>query len=189
MTLTWLPGHRSRSRFARGASLVHAECPLEQALRSDDADVQARLLREAWSPQPGDGVLLVASAAGLRLLGESESVLELAVASLRKRFQHRLVVEPPKVRLAFGNPTLEPWMTVVVTASPNHLHDIRADFVRRCGSSPDVRDADPCVLEGEGPLRRLLGYARGLAAIAPGSRASVALSRYLPVDDGGPAAA
>ena len=189
MNLSWIAGARGRSRFAKGASLIHSECPLEQVVRSEDPDVHDGLLREPWSGPRRDGVLLLGDGSGLRLLGRTECVLDAAVASLRQRFGDRLAVDPPVVRLAHGNPTLEPWMTVVVSASARHRGDVQSDFLARSGCGAEVRDGDPFVLEGEAPLARLLGYARSLRALAPEAHATIALSRYLPVDDGGPRAA
>jgi hypothetical protein len=189
MTVRWLPGHRSPAGHGHRASLIHAECPIEQVVRSDDADVQQRLLREPWAARPAPGVLSLGDAGGLHLLAPSERDLDTAVERLRERFGRRVVADPPKVRLASGSPTLEPWMAVLVTAPARHLPALRADFVRRCGTSPQLRDGDPPVVEGEAPLARLLGYERALATLAPGSHASLVLTRYLPIDDGGPRAA
>jgi hypothetical protein len=142
--------------------LIHAECPLEQVVRSDDAETQCALLREPWSQTRREGVLVVGDCNCLRLLGRSESALDAAVEPLRRRFGTRLVVDPPTVRYAIGIPTLEPWMSVLASGPEHCRPQIRADFHRRGGRPTQLRQASSSFLEGEAPLAQLLGYAQWL---------------------------
>jgi hypothetical protein len=66
MDLISFPELRSRSESTTAAPLIHAECPLEQVVRSDDAETQCALLREPWSQIRREGVLVVGDCNGLR---------------------------------------------------------------------------------------------------------------------------
>ena len=103
MNLSLLKTFGPSSTFARGHSLIHAECPIEQTLRSDDPTVQDKLMREPWARQSRpEGTLYVADYNGLRLLGRSEAALDAAVEPLRRRFGVRIIVDAPSVRYVFG---------------------------------------------------------------------------------------
>jgi hypothetical protein len=189
MNLISFPGSRSCSQSTPAASLIHAECPLEQVVRSDDAATQSALLQEPWSQTRREGVLIAGDCNGLRLLGRSESALDAAVEPLRRRFGPRLAVDPPTVRYAVGSPTLEPWMRVLASGPEHCLPQVRADFHRRHGRMTQLRQASSFLLEGEAPLAQLLGYAQWLRELTAKADASLCLSRYLPVIDDGPGAA
>jgi hypothetical protein len=177
--------------FARGRSLIHVECPIEQTLHSEHPETQSQLMQQPWSRDARpDGTLFVADYNGLRLLGRSEGALHAAVEPLRRRFGDRLVVEVPSVRYAFGVPTLEPYMTVLINGPPRNLPAIHRDFLRRRGRLKRLKQRGTFVLEGEAPLADLLGYAlwlRDLLKEPP--YVGLWLSRYLPIDDDGPQAA
>jgi hypothetical protein len=189
MNLISFPGSQARSQATPAASLIHAECPLEQVVRSDDAETQTAPLREPWSQTRREGVLVVGDCNGLRLLGRSEGALDAAVEPLRRRFGARLVVDPPTVRYAVGIPTLEPWMSVLATGPGHCLPQVRTDFSRRGGRITQLRQASSFLLEGEAPLAQLLGYAQWLRELTATADASLSLSRYLPVIDDVPGAA
>jgi hypothetical protein len=191
MNLTWLRKDRPSLRSARRHSLMHAECPIEQTFRSDDAETQAELMREPWSQgKRPDGTLFVADYNGLRLLGRSEGALDAAVKPLQRRFEHRLAADPPSVRYAFGVPTLEPYMAVLIKGRAGHLSIVKKDLLRRRGRINRLNQGEPFILQGEAPLANLLGYERWLRGLMlEDSHAGLWLSRYLPIDDDGPQAA
>ena len=157
--------HRLPARGAarRGPSLLHPECPIEQALWSADEVVQAGLMQEIWRREAfvADGVLLVADPKSLRVLARCEAALRRPVAALRERHGDTVVVEAPAVRYAHGAPVLT-----------------------RVES-----DRDPFVLEADAPLADLLGFGDWLDAHASGVEASIWLSRYRPIGGDGPRAA
>lgn len=176
----------------RFQSMWHPEYPIEQTVRCNEAHTRAALLREAWRRRSNpDDALYVADARGLRILGPSEGALKRAVASLESSYGDALIVEPPGVRYLHAAIVLEPWMAVLVNVPERHGFLVQHDFVRRRG---DIRRFDQSgaafVLEGEAPLADLLGYADWLQEVI-GEEPSLALwlSRYLPIDGGGPRAA
>jgi len=180
-----------RPSFTPSRSLIHAECPIEQTLRSDDAETQSQLMQEPWSRENRpEGTLYVADYNGLRLLGRSEGALSAAVEPLRRRFGDRLVVDAPSVRYAFGVPTLEPYMTVLINGSERYQPLVQRDFLQRRGRIKQVQERGPFVLEGEAPLASLLGYEQWLRDLMEGwCHVGLWLHRYLPIDDEGPRAA
>jgi hypothetical protein len=182
---------RASSHVRRKRTLLHAEFPIEQTLRSEDTETQQLLMQEPWSRErrPEES-LFVADYDGLRLLGVSEGALDTAVEPLRYRFGDRLLVDPPSVRYAFGSPTLEPYMSVVVNGPACSLLDVQMDFLERKGRIERLAQSAHFVLEGEAPLASLLGYQRWVRDLAePEPHVSIRLSRYLPIDDDGPRAA
>lgn len=105
MLLTLQKPFRHPAPLGRRYALIHAECPIEQTLRSEDVETQGLLRQEPWSREARPkGTLFVADYDGLRLLAVSEGALDAAVEPLRHRFGHRLLVDPPSVRYAFGAP-------------------------------------------------------------------------------------
>lgn len=176
--------HRPSS-LARRHALIHAEYPIEQALRSDDAGVQSLLMQEPWfrDARP-EGTLFVADYNGLRLLGRSERALDAAVRPLRRRFAGRLVVGAPSVRYAFGVPTLEPYMMVLINGPERCLPGIRRDFLQRRGRVRRLQQRAAFVLEGEAPLAGLLGYEQWIRdSTANALHVGLRLGRYLPIDE------
>jgi hypothetical protein len=188
----------NRPRTPRGAvtrsALLHPECPIEQALRSADSDIQRRLVQPSVQRTAAAAdAFFVASDDGLRVLGRNERALERIAEELQARFENRLTVHGPMVRYAFGVPVLEPYMKVRVQASLRSLQLVRDDMARRRGWIERVDELDPFVLEAEAPLATLLGYEgwlkRALGADQGGYDVTLRLSRYLPIDDDGPRAA
>ena len=191
MNLSLLKTVRPSSTFARGHSLIHAECPIEQTLRSDDPTVQDKLMREPWSRRSRpEGTLYVADYNGLRLLGKSEAALDAAVEPLRRRFGVRIIVDAPSVRYVFGSPTLEPHMTVLLNGPARHVAIVERDFLRRRGRIRRLDQRGSFILEGEATLANLLGYGQWLRDLIQDDPClGMWLSRYLPIDDDGPRAA
>jgi predicted membrane GTPase involved in stress response len=183
----------ARPAFRRGTTMLHPECPIEQAVYSDDAHVQAELAREIWRRHSflDEGTLLVAEARRLRVLARTEAALRAPVEALRERHGPALVVEPPTVRYAHGAPVLEPYMTLLLCGPRRYLLTVQRDLVRRRGHFRRIDDAAKrFVLEAEAPLAGLLGYADWLDEVTESqAEASMWLSRYVPIDDDGPRAA
>jgi translation elongation factor EF-G len=152
--------------------------------------VQGELLREALHRHPpaGEGAMVVAESAGVRVLARSEGALRLVVGGLRERFRDGIVVGSPTVRYAHGTQMLEPWMVVLMSGPAHFLPLIQKDLSRRQARVLRVEDhRGPFVLEAEAPLANLLGYADWLDALVEGSAdLSMWLARYVPVvvDDG-----
>jgi hypothetical protein len=191
MNLTWLRKDRPSLSSARRHSLIHAECPIERTLRSDHAETQGQLMQEPWSQgKRPDGTLFVADYNGLRLLGRSEGALDAAAEPLQRRFGHRLAADAPSVRYAFGVPTLEPYMSVLINGPARYLSIVKKDFLWRRGRIKRLNQEEPFILEGEAPLANLLGYERWLRGLMEKDpHVGLWLSRYLPIDDDGPQAA
>ena len=164
MNLIWSKLSRPSSGSARGRSLIHADRPIEQTVRSNDADTQSQLMQEPWSRSNRlEGTLYVADYNGLRLLGKSEGALNAVVEPLRRRFADRLLVDAPSVRYAFGMPTLEPYMAVVVSGRQRYLPVIQTDFLRRRGRVKRLQQGGPFRSRRGGASRQLVG----LPAMAP----------------------
>lgn len=193
MTPRLLQRLHARPAFKRGTTMLHPECPIEQAVYSDDADVQTELTREIWRRHSflDEGTLLVAETKRLRVLARTEGALRGPVEALRERHGPALVVEPPTVRYAHGAPVLEPYMTVLLCGPERYLPLVQRDLVRRRGHFRRIDDtAKRFVLEAEAPLAGLLGYAAWLDELTESdAEASMWLSRYVPIDDDGPHAA
>jgi hypothetical protein len=193
MTPRLLERLQARAEFRRGTSMLHPECPIEQALHSADPAVQAQLLQSIWQRHSfiEAGALLVAEPKCLRVLARSEGALRRPVGAFRQLYGNALVVEPASVRYAYGAPVLEPWMTVLMTGPARHLPQLQADLGRRRATFTRLdQRADPFVLEAEAPLGQLLGY-RDWLDVRVGAEVDVSLwlSRYRPLDDDGPRAA
>jgi len=182
----------ARTALRPRTSMLHPECPVEQAIRSDDPAVQAALLREIWRRHSfiGEGTLLVADPKGLRVLARTEGALRGPVDTLSREHGHRLIVEPQSVRYAHGAPVLEPYMTVLLCGPARYQPRLQGDLAQRRAHLTRVdQRADPFVLEAEAPLGSLLGYRDWLDEWSGGDvDVSMWLSRYRPIDDG-PAAA
>lgn len=180
-------------RMRRG-EIAHPECPIEQSLRGRDDATRARLARFAWERTTGrGGATLIADDHGLRVLARCEATLAEAVRPLSRRFAGRIVLRAPAIRYVPGNPVLEPYMIVAVQGPRIHLPLVRKDMARRGGrvTAVDSCGAETFRLEAEAPLALLMGYASWLSALTAQDmpKASARLSRYLPIDDGGPRAA
>lgn len=194
MTPRLLQRIRTRDAWRSATPLMHPECPVEQRLRSADARVQGELLREAWHrhPPPGEGAMIVAEPAGVRVLARSEGALRPVVDGLRERFRDDIVVEPPTVRYANGAQMLEPWMVVLMNGPAQFLPLIQKDLGRRQARVLRVEDhRGPFLLEAEAPLANLLGYADWLDELVEGGAdLSMWLARYVAIEvDDGPEAA
>ena len=191
MNLTWLRKTRPSLSLARGFALIHADCPIERTLRSNDPTTQGQLMEEPWSQgRRPDGTLFVAGYDGLRLLGRSEGALDAAVAPLQRRFGHLLAADGPRVRYAFGVPTLEPYMSVLINGPERYVSIVKKDFLRRRGRIKSLDEERSFILEGEAPLANLLGYEQWLRDLMEETpKIGLWLSRYLPIDDDRPRAA
>jgi predicted membrane GTPase involved in stress response len=187
MMLPRLLMRTSKPQPRRRASLLHPECPIEQAVRSPDPSVQTCLLQEIWRRPPfiDDAALLVAEPARLRVLARNEPALRRPVEALRERFGDALVVEAPTVRYAHGAPVLEPFMTVLVTGPSQHSAMLQDDLARRQATIVRLdHRVGMMVLEAEAPLGHLLGYQDWLEEKFAGDvDASTWLSRYRPIGD------
>lgn len=192
MTPNLLQRLQVRTEWKRGATMLHPECPVEQALHSADPAIQAELLQEIWRRHSfvEEGALLVADPKCLRILARTEGALRVPVDRLRQRYGAALIVEAPSVRYAHGAPVLEPYMTLLLSAPERHLPLLRQDLAQRRGC---IRRIDlhggPFVLEAEAPLANLLGYGNWLRQrIDADADAGMWLSRYVPIDNGPQAA-
>ena len=194
MNLRLLQAPRREPQFVAPRMPTHPEYPIELAFGSDDPMTQQQLMQQAarGTPEP-DHTLLVADYNGLRVLARSEAALTGVTEMLRRRFGETLLVGAPTVRYADSVPVLEPFMVMLVNAPASHLAAVRKDFVRRRGRIARLVERGSFVLEGEAPLAELLGYHRHmremLAEHWDESHVATWLSRYLPVDGNGPAAA
>ncbi len=173
---------------------AHPEYPIAQAFRSDDPAVQQELMQQAWVPLvEAERALIVADYNGLRTLGRTESALNHVADTLRHRFGSALVAEAPEVRYGAGNPMLEPFMVVLVHGPASHLARVRNDFLARRGRLTRIVDRSMFVLEGEAPLAQLLGYHERMRDVLAEdwdqSHVATWLSRYVPIEGGGPEAA
>jgi hypothetical protein len=193
MTARLLERYRARVEFRRATSMLHPECPIEQALHSRDPAVQEQLLQEIWGRQAyaDDGALLVADPKALRVLGRTEAALRPPLDALRERYGEALVAEPPSVRYAHGAPVLEPYMAMLLCGPEQHLAPLQHDLARRRGHVRRLdRHSGLFVLEGEAPLANLLGYDAWLGErFERCTDLSMWLCRYAPIDDDGPRAA
>ena len=193
MNLKLLQAPRREPRFAEPRMPTHPEYPIEQAFGSDDPITQQQLMQQASRGTPEPQTLLVADYNGLRVLARSEAALSRVAEVLRRRFGAMLLVGAPTVRYADCVPVLEPYMVVLVNAPASHLAAVRKDFVARRGRITRLVERGSFVLEGEAPLAELLGYYQHmremLAEHWEESNVATWLSRYVPVDGNGPAAA
>lgn len=173
--------------------LPFPEYPIEQLVQGCDDATRAELTRLAWrGPAAGEGAMLVAAYEGLRVLARCEVDLAAPVDSLAALFAGRIVLRRPVVRYEPGNPVREPYMLVLASGPDRYLPVVEKDMARRCASfvRADASD-DAFMLEAEAPLAQLIGYASWLGGLTgqDAPQVSTWLSRYLPIDDGGPKAA
>ena len=194
MDLAFFTKNRAAAVRARRGPIPHPECPIEQSVRGRDDATRAQLTCFAYEwPTAYAGAAFVTDDHGLRVLARCEVTLSQAIERLTRRFDGRLVLRPPAVRYVPGNPVLEPHMLVAVRGPEHYLPLVQKDMARRCGRI--VRVAAPgdatFRLEAEAPLAQLTGYTNWLSALTEEDmpQASAWLSRYLPIDDGGPRAA
>ncbi len=148
---------------------IHPEYPIAQAFRSDDPVVQEQLMQQAWYPtiEP-EQALVLTDYNGLRALGRNQSALNRVADTLRRRFAATLIEGPPEVRYCHGDPTLEPYMVVLVYGPAIHLTRVRNDLHARRGRVVRLVDRSMFVLEGEAPLARLARLRRAHARHAGG---------------------
>lgn len=176
----------------RAPTLLHPECPIEQAVWSPDTAVQAALLQEIWRRENfvDVAVLLVADPKRLRVLARCEAALRRPVLALKARHGPSLIVEAPMVRYAHGAPVLEPWMTVIASGPVAYRGRVQGELGGRSATITRLDSrADSFVLEAEAPLARILGWGDWLETDANGVEASMWLSGYRPIGDDGPRAA
>jgi hypothetical protein len=194
MTVTLLTARRPRPAPAGARMPMHSEYPIAQTFHGDDPVAQRQLMQWARHPtiEPGQAVVLT-ECSGLRVLARSESALNRVGATLRRRVGTALVAGTPEVRYCDGNPTHEPYMIVLVHAPAAHLAPVCNDLLARRGRVTRVVERSMFVLEGEAPLAHLLGYYDHvhdmLAEDRKQSHVGTWLSRYAPIDGGGPEAA
>jgi hypothetical protein len=194
MTVTLLTPRRPRPAPAATRTPMHSEYPIAQTFHSDDPAAQRQLMQRARRPviEPEPAVVLT-ECNGLRALARSEAVLNRVAGTLRRRFGAALVAGPPEVRYFDGDPMLEPYMTVLVHAPAVHLARVCNDLLARRGRVTRVVERSMFVLEGEAPLAHLLGYYDRvhdmLAEDRNQSHVATWLSRYAPMEGGGPEAA
>ena len=194
MNVTLLSARRAQPAHADPAIPMYPEYPIAQAFGSDDPVTRERLLRHVSQHVPDpESARLVAEPRGVRVLARCEGALNRVAGALRQRFSAALVAGPVEVRFIDGTPPLEPYMVVLVNAPARYLTPVRQDFLARRGKLTRVVDRALFVLEGEAPLVDLLGYYERMRTVLAGDwrRSHVAtwLSRYVPIDGGGPEAA
>jgi hypothetical protein len=186
---------RGSRQAVLGNPLLHPDCPIEQAFRSDDPKVRLQLMQHAWQRTgAADQVCFVADHDGLRVLGHSEAALNNVAQTLRDRFGSRMRVVGPIVRYVFGVPVLEPYMTVLVKGPLAHLPRVRKGVARRRGCIDRVTaQEESFVLEAEAPLAALLGIEAWLQELFgedwEQAYVDLRLSRYVTIDGDGPEAA
>lgn len=180
--------------FGEPSLSAYPEYPIEQAFGSDDPVAQQQLMQQAsrGSSEP-DHTLFVADYNGLRVLARSEAPLTRVAETLRQLVGATLLVGPPVVRFAGGVPVLEPYMVVLVNAPASYLPAVRKDFLARRGRITRLVERGSFGLEGEAPLTYLLGFHNRMREMLGDhwdeGHVATWLSRYVPVDGDGPAAA
>ena len=184
----------ARTELRRAPSLLHPECPIEQAVHATQPAVHAQLMQEIWRRHSfiDEGALLVADPKSLRVLARSERALRAPIAALRERHGPSVVVEPPSVRYVHGAPVLEPYMLVLLTGPLRHLQRLQDDLARRRATITRIETrSNPFIVEAEAPLGQLLGYGDWLVDAFGDDAvdASLWLSRYRPIGADGPYAA
>lgn len=186
-------GKGSTAAGTRRGELAHPECPIEQTVRGRDDATKARLTRFAWQQATAcEGAVYVRDDHGLHVLARCETTLFQATEPLATLFRERVVLRPPAVRYVPGNPVLEPYMLLLVSGPEPYLPLVQKDMVRRRGCIVRVAErGNTFTLEAEAPLAQLIGYTSWLRELTEQdiAQASAWLSRYLPIDDGGPQAA
>ncbi len=193
MNVTLLSARRPQHGHADSAIPMYLEHPIAQAFGSHDPTTRERLMRHASHDLlDAQSARLVADPRGLRVLARCEGALQRVAGALRHRYGAALVAGRPEVRYVDGTPAFEPYMVVLVNAPARHLPAVRKDFLAR-GRITRIVDRTMFVLEGEAPLAELLGYyehVRDMVGDDWGqSHVATWLSRYVPIDGGGPAAA
>ena len=86
MTPRLLQRPHARPASRRGTTMLHPECPIEQAVYSDDAHVQGELAREIWCRHSflDEGTMLVARFAASRCArGSMRKLREIKVPAAR----------------------------------------------------------------------------------------------------------
>ncbi len=194
MSASLLSTRRPHPERVPSENPIYPEYPIAQTFGSDDPATREQLMRQTWQDVADpESARFVADREGLRVLARSEGALKRVAGILRQRYGTMLFAQRAEVRYLPGTPALEPYMVVLVNAPARYLAQVRKDLLARRGRITRVVDRTLFVLEGEAPLADLLGYYDWMRDVLgeDGGRSHVAtwLSRYVPIDGGGPEAA
>jgi len=140
---------------------MHAESyPIEQIARNVRTRFQIGFARLTMQMLPDlDDVAYEASGEGLRMLGASELALKIPGEIVRQMHGDDVVLEAPRVRLAYRGRVCEPLMGVRATMSEAHAPRVVQDLLDRGVRIEEIAYAHGrCTVRALGRLRLLLGY-------------------------------
>lgn len=158
--------------------------PLEQLARSTSTRFQIGFARMTMHLLPEfDDVVPEPSEQGLKLLAFNEEALAPARDVIRQIHPDDVMIEEPQVRLLYGDVVQEPIMWVRACSMRSFTEAVIHDLIRRGAEIEEVDwGAALPVVRARAPLRQLLGYAQGLAALsADTAELHTWLSHYAPL--------
>jgi hypothetical protein len=134
--------------------------PVEQIARHVRTRFQIGFARLTMQMLPDlDDVAYEASGEGLRILGASEPALRIPGEIVRQIHGDDVVLEPPRVRLAYHGRVREPVMGMRASMSEAHAPRVVRDLLDRGASIEEIALAHGrCTVRALGRLRLLLGY-------------------------------
>ena len=134
--------------------------PIEQIVRNPRTGFQIGFARLTMRMLPDlDDVAYEASGEGLRMLGASELALKVPGELVRQMHGDDVVLEAPRVRLAYRGRVCEPVMGVRASVGEAHASRVVQDLLERGASIEEIATAHGrCTVRALGRLRLLLGY-------------------------------
>jgi predicted membrane GTPase involved in stress response len=166
--------------------MEHSEFPVERLVQLASTPFQAGFARQAARVlEPAEQTAYAATADGLLVRAATEDELARPMPQLRDAYGDDLVLRPPRVRYrSLGDRSCEPIMRLRVCVEPCHRDAMRADLATREATIlAEHETPDGWLLQGEAPLRRLLGYGAALSRLTAGTgRYWTALDRYVPLE-------
>jgi translation elongation factor EF-G len=148
--------------------VIYPDYPIAQALKiqyeSSLKEFENYLKRLLFFPTEN---IIEASQHRLFILSKSEESLEIQIQTLNEIFSSAILNSTPQVRyLRKGQSLFEPIMQLRVTVSNQHVESVTQELLRREATIFDKYKNRNChVLRAEGPLRKLIGYKKGMNVI------------------------
>ena len=151
--------------------MTYDEFPIEQVARSVRSRFQRGFARLTMHMLPNlDDVAYEASIEGLRILATSESALRVPIEVVRQVHGNDVVIEPPRVRLAYRDVPCEPVMALRVSVDDRHVQAVVDDLAAREAKVAEIhRRHGRATVRATGRLRTLIGYPDAVACLTGGA--------------------
>lgn len=175
----------SRCKPVKAAQVPEDRYAVEQVARNVRTRFQVGFARLTMRMLPDlDEVAYEASPEGLRILGATELALEIPAERVRRIHGDDVVLEPPRVRLAWRGRVREPVMELRASVLEAHVPRVVEDLLER-GAIVEGTMVAPgrCTVRAYGRQRNLLGYPEALQHLTGGAgELAMWLSHYADCD-------